>query len=156
MRHYWVDRIVDLEPGVRCTGIKAVSLAEDHFEAHFPGNPVLPGVCMLEGMAQTAGVLIERTVEGRQLALLTTVDRARFQNFVRPGDQVRMEIELEALEADLARIRGTATVGEATVASARLTFKLVPPDLLIAPVFQPFWRQTIDTWLGKYLGGASG
>jgi len=150
MRHYWVDRIVHLEPGVRATGLKAVSLAEDEFEAHFPGNPVLPGIYLLEGMAQTAGVLIERTFEGRQLSLLTSVDRARFQAFVRPGDQVYLDVELESLEAGVARIRGTARVLDTTVASARLTLKLVSPDQLIAPVYQPFWRQTIDTWLGQF------
>jgi len=150
MRHYWVDRIIHLEPGVRATGLKAVSLAEDEFEAHFPGNPVLPGIYLLEGMAQTAGVLIERTFEGRQLSLLTSVDRARFQAFVRPGDQVRLDVELESLEAGVARVRGTARVADTTVASARLTLKLVSPDQLIAPVYQPFWRQTIDTWLGQF------
>jgi 3-hydroxymyristoyl/3-hydroxydecanoyl-(acyl carrier protein) dehydratase len=150
MRHYWLDRIVHLEPGVRATGLKAVALAEDEFEAHFPGNPILPGVYLLEGLAQTAGVLIEQTVEGRQLGLLTTVERARFQAFVRPGDQVRLEAELESLEAGVARVRATATVGDTTVASARLTFKLVSPDRLIPPVYQPFWRQTVNTWLGRY------
>jgi len=156
MRHYWVDRIITLTPGIRATGIKAVSLAEDQFEAHFPGNPLLPGVCLLEGMAQTAGVLIERTAKGTRLSMLTSVDRARFQAFVRPGDQVRMDVELEAWEAELARIRGAATVGDVTVASARLTFKLVPPDQLIASSYQPYWRQTIDTWLGLYPGVGGG
>jgi 3-hydroxyacyl-[acyl-carrier-protein] dehydratase len=150
MRHYCLDRIVNLEPGVRATGLKAVALAEDVFEAHFPGNPVLPGVYLLEGLAQTAGVLIEQTVEGRQVALLATVERARFQAFARPGDQVRLEVELESLEAGIARVRATATVGDTTVASARLTFKLVSPDRLIPPVYQPFWRQTVNTWLGHY------
>jgi len=136
---------------VRATGLKAVALAEEHFDAHFPGNPVLPGVCLLEGLAQTAGVLIERTVEGRQLALLTTVERARFQAFARPGDQIRLDVEIESLDAGIARVRATATVADKTVASARLTFKLVSPDHLIPPVYQPFWRQMIDTWLGRYL-----
>jgi 3-hydroxyacyl-[acyl-carrier-protein] dehydratase len=150
MRHYWVDRIVSCEPGSRIEGIKAVSLAEDQFDAHFPGNPVLPGVCLLEGLAQTAGVLIARTTEGRRLSLLTTVDRARFQAFVRPGDQVRLLVELESMEADVARVRGSARVGDDTVMSARLTLKLVPPDHLIAPIYQPFWQQTIDVWMGNY------
>ncbi len=150
MRHYWLDRIVHLEPGVRATGIKAVALAQDEFEAHFPGNPVLPGVYLLEGLAQTAGVLIEQTVEGRLLGLLTTVERARFHAFARPGDQIRLEVEIESLDASIARVRATATVADRSIASARLTFKLVPPDQLIPPVYLPFWRQTMDTWLGRY------
>jgi 3-hydroxyacyl-[acyl-carrier-protein] dehydratase len=136
---------------VRAIGLKAVALAEDHFEAHFPGNPVLPGVCLLEGLAQTAGVLIERTVEGRQLGLLTTVDRARFQSFARPGDQVRLDVEIESLDTGVARVRAKAMVADRTVASARLTFKLVIPEHLIPPAYQPFWRHTMDTWLGRYL-----
>ncbi len=150
MRHFWLDRIVHLEPGVRATGVKAVALAEDEFDAHFPGNPVLPGIYLLEGLAQTAGVLIEQSVEGRLLALMVSIERARFPAFARPGDQVRLEAELETLESSVARARATALVGDITVASARFTFKLVPPDRLIPAIYQPFWRQMIETWLGRY------
>lgn len=151
MRHFWLDRIVHIEAGVRATGIKAVALAEQEFDAHFPGNPVLPGVYLLEGLAQTAGVLIEQSVEGHLLALLVSLERARFLSFARPGDQVRLEAEIETLDDHLARVRATALVGDRTIASARLTFKLVPPDQLIPTVYQPFWRQMIETWLGRYL-----
>jgi len=155
MRHFWLDRIVHLEPGVRATGVKAVALAEEQFDTHFPGNPVLPGIYLLEGLAQTAGVLIEQSVEGRLIALMVSIERARFPAFARPGDQVRLEAELEALESSIARARATALVGDITVASARFTFKLVPPDRLIPAIYQPFWRQMIETWLGRYpeLGG---
>lgn len=150
MRHFWLDRIVLLEPGVRATGLKAVALAEQHFDAHFPGNPVLPGVCLLEGLAQTAGVLIHQSIGGRLLAVLASIERARFPSFARPGDQVRLEAELEALDGEVARARGTAAVEGRTLASARFTFTLVPPDRLIPEVYQPFWRQMIETWLGRY------
>ncbi len=150
MRHFWLDRIIHLEPGVRATGVKGVALAEPEFDAHFPGNPVLPGIYLIEGLAQTAGVLIERSVEGRRLALLVSVDRARFLAFARPGDQVRLEAELESLDDGMARARVTALVEGRTVASARLVFKLVEPGQLIPEVYQPFWRQMIETWLGHY------
>src|SRR5829696_3345335 len=87
VRHFWLDRILHLEPGVRASGVKAVALAEDQFDAHFPGNPVLPGVYLLEGLAQTAGVLIHQSIEGRLLAVLVSIERARFLAFARPGDQ---------------------------------------------------------------------
>jgi len=150
MRHFWLDRIVHLEPGVRATGLKAVALAEDEFDAHFPGNPVLPGVYLLEGLAQTAGVLIHQSVEGRLLAVMVSIDRARFLAFARPGDQVRLEVELESLDDTVARARGTAQAGDRTLASARFTFTLVPPDRLIPEPYAPLWRQMIETWLGRY------
>lgn len=148
MRHCWVDRIVHLEPGARATGIKAVALAEDEFDGHFPGNPVLPGIYLVEGLAQTAGVLIGRSVEGHKLALLSSIDRARFRAFARPGDVVHLEVELEMLEAASARIRAVATVGEATILSARLTFKLFGEELIIPDLYRPFWNQATDVLLG--------
>ncbi|HEY7636185.1 MAG TPA: 3-hydroxyacyl-ACP dehydratase FabZ family protein [Gemmatimonadales bacterium] len=150
MRHFWLDRIIRLEPGVRATGLKAVALAEDEFDAHFPGNPVLPGVYLLEGLAQTSGVLIHQTIEGRLLAVLVSIERARFLSFARPGDQVELEAELESLEGNVARARGTAQVGDRTLASARFTFTLVPPEQLIPEIYRPFWQQMIETWLGHY------
>jgi 3-hydroxyacyl-[acyl-carrier-protein] dehydratase len=150
VRHYWLDRIIDLQPGVRATGVKAVALTEDEFEAHFPGNPVLPGIYLLEGLAQTAGVLLHETTSGKRLALMVSVDRARFLAFARPGDQVALTVEVEALEDDLARVRGAAAVGERAIASARLTFRLVDPTTLIPAGFRPFWQHAMDTWLGRY------
>jgi 3-hydroxyacyl-[acyl-carrier-protein] dehydratase len=150
MRHFWLDRITQLEPGVRATGVKAVALAEEEFDVHFPGNPVLPGVYLLEGLAQTAGVLLERSDAAHRLALLATVERARFVGFARPGDLVTLEAEIESFEGAYARVRATASVQGRPIATARLTFKLVATDRLIPAVYQPFWRQTIETWLGRY------
>jgi len=150
VRHYWLDRIIDLQPGVRATGVKAVALAEDEFEVHFPGNPVLPGVYLLEGLAQTAGVLLSETTSGKRVALMVSVDRARFLAFARPGDQVLLTVEVEALDDDLARVRGAAAVGERAIASARLTFRLVDIATLIPAGFHPLWQHAMDTWLGRY------
>jgi 3-hydroxyacyl-[acyl-carrier-protein] dehydratase len=150
MRHFWLDRIVHLEPGARAVGLKAVALAEDEFDAHFPGNPVLPGVCLLEGLAQTAGVLIHESVGRRLLAVMVSLERARFPAFARPGDQVRLEAEIEALDLTAARARGTASAGGRTLASARFSFMLVAPEHLIPDVYRPLWCQMIDTWLGRY------
>jgi 3-hydroxyacyl-[acyl-carrier-protein] dehydratase len=150
VRHYWVDRVVELTAGKRAVGVKSVALSEDEFDSHFPGNPVLPGIYLLEGLAQTAGVLLERTSEGRRLALMGSISRARFPSFARPGDRVVLTVELEALEGDVARIRGSATVGDREVAAAVITFRLVDPDLLIPPVYRPLWQQTMAVWRGEY------
>jgi acyl dehydratase len=81
---------------------------------------------------------------------MVSIERARFPGFARPGDQVRLEVELESLEATAARVRGTATVGDRAVASARFTFTLVEPDRLMPETYQPHWRQMMETWLGHY------
>jgi 3-hydroxymyristoyl/3-hydroxydecanoyl-(acyl carrier protein) dehydratase len=150
VRHYWLDRIVRLEPGVGATGVKGVALSEDHFDSHFPGNPVLPGVCVLEGLAQTGGVLLHQSVDCKLVALMVSVERARFLAFARPGDQLVFEVAIESLDGQHARVRGEARVGGRTVASARFTFRLVPPDQLIPEAYRPLWEQGIQTWLGRY------
>lgn len=151
MRHYWVDRIVELEPGVRAVGVKNVSLSEDVFDEHFPGNPVFPGVFLLEGLAQTAGVLLAKTYEGERLAVMVSIERARFRSFARPGDTVRMEIKIEGNDGDVARVVGTANVGDRQVAAARLSFKLVKPGRVIPPAYRSFWDQARAVWCGEYL-----
>jgi len=149
MRHYWVDRLVEFEPGVRAVGVKLVSGSEDVFRDHFPGNPVFPGIYLLEGMAQTAGALLERTSGGR-FALMTSVDRVRIGAFVRPGQQVRYEVTIEALGSDHASVRGEATVEAAVVAAGRITFALVDVEQMIPPLYLPFWRHELGLWRGEF------
>lgn len=151
MRHYWVDRIVELKPGARAVGVKSVSLSEDVFVDHFPGNPVLPGVFLLEGLAQTAGVLLARTYHSERIAVMVSIERARFRSFARPGDSVRMEVEVEGSDEDVARVLGTASVVDRQVAAARFTFKLVEPGRVIPPAYRALWEQTQSTWCGEYL-----
>ena len=150
MRHYYLDRILELVPGVRAVGVKGVSLGDDTFADHFPGNPVLPGVHLLEGLAQLAGVLLTRTLGGERVALMASVDRARFSAFARPGDAVQLVVEIEHLSEDAARVRGEARVGDRQIAQARITFALLPVGALIPPEYQHFWRRMIATWCGEY------
>lgn len=156
MRHFFVDRVIELEKGVRAAGVKAVALSDDAFDAHFPGNPVLPGVHLLEGLAQTAGVLLARSTEGRRLALMASIERARFLAFARPGDLVRLEVEIESLDEAAARVMGAARRGPAVIASARFLFRLVEPDRVIAPAYRPVWEAALSTWCGDYLDPADG
>jgi 3-hydroxyacyl-[acyl-carrier-protein] dehydratase len=149
MRHSLVDRIIELEPGVRAVGMKNVALSEDVFRDHFPGNPVYPGAYLLEGLAQTAGALIERSTGGR-FALMTSVDRLRFGALVRPGEQLRYEVTIEELEPTHARIRGEATVAGRTVASGRISFAVLDIEQVIPPLYVPLWRQELGIWFGEY------
>jgi len=151
MRHYYLDRIVELELGSRAVGLKAVALNDDALHEHFPGNPVLPGIHVLEGMAQTAGVLLTRTLRYQYVALMVSVDRARFSSFARPGDVVRMTAEIETLDAASARVRGTATVDDRLVATVRITFRLIEPERLIAGEYREQWQRMVSVWCGEYL-----
>jgi acyl-CoA thioesterase FadM len=81
---------------------------------------------------------------------MASVDRARFLAFARPGDRVQLQVELESLDNELARVRGAASVGERPIASARLSFRLVDPASFIPAAFRTFWEQAMNTWLGRY------
>lgn len=150
MRHFWVDRITSLEPHAFAEGVKCVALAEDAFTDHFPGNPVFPGIYILEGLAQTGGVLLEESCGGAKFALMASVDRARFSSFARPGDSIRYRVDLEALTDDAARVRCSATVDGRTVADARISYRLVPTERVIPPLSQPYWQHMKRVWRGDY------
>jgi 3-hydroxyacyl-[acyl-carrier-protein] dehydratase len=152
MRHYHLDRITSLESGVRATGVRSVSLSDDVFTEHFPGNPVLPGVYLLEGLAQTAGVLLWESSRHARIAVMVSVDRARFSAFARPGDSVQFDVEMETLEEQVARVRAVATVGDRQVAAAALTFSMQHVDRVIPPPYRMYWEQVVAIWLGKYPG----
>lgn len=152
MRHYHLDRIELLEPGVRAVGVRAVAMSDDVFTEHFPGNPILPGVYLIEGLAQTAGVLLCETSGRARVALMVSVDRARFTSFARPGDVVRLAVELDAHDERSARVRGVATVGERQVAAAAITFSLQEVGMVIPPLLQPYWEHGANVLLGRYPG----
>lgn len=128
MRFYFIDRITSIEPGKAIRAYKNVSMAEPYFSTHFPSFPVLPGVIIIEAMAQTAGILIETSsIAGAEnkKALLSIVDRVKFKKLVRPGDRLDMTADLGVFDEDGARAEVTAKVGDALVASTRLTFVLM-------------------------------
>ena len=120
-----VDRIVELEAD-RIVGIKNVTLNEPFSVGHFPDFPVMPGVLIVEAMAQTAGVLILKSIEGREnkLVLLATIESARFRRPVVPGDTLRMEMKVLRRKASVAKMAGVATVDGQVVAEAEVLCKL--------------------------------
>ena len=122
-----VDRILELEAGKRVVGIKNVTFNEEFFQGHFPGNPVMPGVLIVEAMAQVAGVgLLGSIPEAkRKLLYLTGVDRCKFRRPVVPGDQLRIEAEIVSMKSRLSKCRARATVEGALCAEAELTSAMV-------------------------------
>ena len=118
-----VDRIEELEPGVRAVGIKNVTQNEPFFQGHFPDYPVMPGVLVVEAMAQVGAVGVMAGGEHKdKLALFAGIDGVRFRRQVLPGDVLRMEVEIERLKGRVGRGRGRATVGDERVCEAELMF----------------------------------
>jgi beta-hydroxyacyl-ACP dehydratase FabZ len=117
-----VDRILEFEDGKRIVGLKNVSANEQFFQGHFPGNPVMPGVLIVEAMAQCCAVLFLKDIEDRdkKLFLFGGVDKARFRKPVIPGDQLIMECTVLQKRASTVRMRGEAKVDGAIVAEAEM------------------------------------
>jgi 3-hydroxyacyl-[acyl-carrier-protein] dehydratase len=118
-----VDRIVEIEPGKRVVGIKNVTYNEPFFPGHFPGRPIMPGVLIIEAMAQTAGVLIFNSLpqEDRKKAVFFLgIDNVRFRKPVIPGDQLRMELEITRHRQSIWGVKGKALVDGKVVAEGDL------------------------------------
>lgn len=130
-----VDRIVELEPE-RIVGIKNVTVNEPFFTGHFPDFPVMPGVLIVEAMAQTAGVLVLQAIPDRdnKLVFLVAVNNARFRKPVVPGDTLRLEMQIVQRRTNVAKMAGRATVDGVLVAEAEVMCKLEDKTVEVVPV----------------------
>jgi len=122
-----IDRVVDMTPRQRIVAIKNVSINEPFFAGHFPNMPIMPGVLIVEAMAQAGGALLLTEVEDRdnKLMVFTGIERARFRRPVMPGDQLRIEVEVKAWRQTAVRMEGKAFVGDKRAAEATVTCQLV-------------------------------
>jgi 3-hydroxyacyl-[acyl-carrier-protein] dehydratase len=121
----WIDRVEELEPGIRCVAVKFVDPADPMFAGHFPAKPILPGVLLIEAVAQTAGVMLGSAAPsvsaGAGMALLAAVNRFKFLKPVTPGRELRIETKKLTEVGKMACIAGTVWVDGEIVASGELT-----------------------------------
>lgn len=121
-----VDRILDMVPGERAVGIKNVTINEPFFAGHWPEEPVMPGVLILEAMAQVGGLFLLKSVEDTgKRAFFGGIDKARFKRPVLAGDQLRIEAELTKRRGNIGKVNAVATVDGEVVCSAELVFALI-------------------------------
>lgn len=122
-----VDRILELEPGVRALGLKNVTINEPFFVGHFPGYPVMPGVLIVEALAQVGAValLSQEDYQGK-IALFGGIERFRFRRVVRPGDQLQLEVRLLWIRRGIGKGEATARVGEELVGEGEIMFSINP------------------------------
>jgi 3-hydroxyacyl-[acyl-carrier-protein] dehydratase len=120
-----VDRVTELEPGKKAVGLKNVTFNEQFFQGHFPGEPIMPGVLIVEALAQVGGVAVLSMPEHKgKLALFTGINNFRFKQMVKPGDQLELTVTMTAMRSNLGKGDAVAKVEGKVVASGELWFAL--------------------------------
>lgn len=143
MRFVLVDRFLSVEPGRSATALKTFLRDDPVFADHFPAFPVVPGVLLTEAMGQTAGWALSARLAPEKFPLLLMVERAKFRRLVRPGEELRLEAELDPPRGGVWSARTRALVGDERAAEARLVFHAVP---------RPVGSPEFDSWISKVLG----
>ena len=124
-----VDRVLELEAGRRAVGVKNVSINEPYFQGHYPSQPIMPGVLIIEAMAQLAGILLSQKLEhAGKVAVLLSMDNVKFRRPVVPGDQLVLEVEALRVRARTGHVRCKARVGDAIVSQAEIKFMMVDAE----------------------------
>ena len=125
MRFQMIDQILEMIPGEKIVGIKCVTRSEDFLEHHFAGYPVMPGVLIIEAMAQFSGYLLSKTKQTKGeyvLAVLSIVEKAKFSTMARPGDQLTIVAKIDTEKDDSASVIATASIGDKKIVQAKLVF----------------------------------
>lgn len=154
MRWIWIDRFEVFESGRRAVAVKNVSLAEEHLHDHVPGFPVMPASLMIEGMAQTAGILVGEARQFAEKVILAKVKRAAFHTLVRPGDQLHYEAEIEQLTESAASTVGRIRRGDEVIGEVNIVFSHIDQNMSGRAfptenfVFTPQFMSLLNTYRG--------
>ena len=148
MRFFMIDKIIEWKIGESAKGIKNVSLSEDFFDDHFPKHPIMPGVLIVESLAQISGLLLEATVERdykkKVKALLSILEKVKFRNISKPGDTLVLNSEILSVHEDSGRVKTIAKVDEKIIAEAEMIFILISFD---DPELEKKRKILLDFWL---------
>jgi len=137
MRWYWIDRFIEFESGRRAKAIKNVSLAEDHLHDHFPGYPVMPHSLIIEGLAQTGGLLVCEQGGFREKVILAKIPRVEFFCEAQPGDTLTYTTTVESITKDGAIVNATSHKGDVLQAEAEIVFAHLGDDFQGRTLFEP-------------------
>ena len=129
MRWIWIDKFIEFESGRRAVAIKNLTLAEEHLHDHFPGYPVMPASLMIEGMAQTAGILVGEARDFTEKVILAKVKRAAFDGVARPGQQLRYEATIESISPEAALTSGTVQCDGRPLGQVELMFSHIDQNI---------------------------
>jgi 3-hydroxyacyl-[acyl-carrier-protein] dehydratase len=124
-----VDRVIELEPDVKAVGIKNISVNEPFFQGHFPGNPVMPGVLIVEALAQVAGILAFKSGVQGETVYFMSIEKVKFRKIVMPGDQLRLEVNVMHRRGKVWKFSGNAFVGDKLTSEAEFTAMVSDKDL---------------------------
>jgi 3-hydroxyacyl-[acyl-carrier-protein] dehydratase len=143
-----LDRIIEWNIGESAKGIKNVTLSEDFFDDHFPRHPIMPGVLIIEALAQLSGLLLEATIERdhnkKVKALLTMLEKVKFRNISKPGDTLILNSKILSVHEDSGRVKTVASVNEKIIAETEMIFVWVSLD---DPELEKKRKQLLDFWL---------
>lgn len=128
MRWLWIDRFTEFQPRKSATAVKSLSLAEDHFADHFPGYPVMPAALMIEGLAQTGGILVGQANDFKENVILAKVPKAKFTREAFPGEQLTYRTDIIDLRDEGALISGTVSVGDEQIGETEIFFAHVTAE----------------------------
>ena len=129
MRWIWIDKFLEFEPGKRAVAVKNVSLAEEHLHDHWEAYPIMPASLMIEGMAQTAGILVGQARDFKEKVILAKISKAEFQDIVTPGDQITFEATIETITEDAAVTSGKVRKNGQPLGEVNIMFSHIDRNL---------------------------